>query len=348
MYGAILLYAIENIDISKNIISDNSASSATDSDYQISIAGSKNITLSHNTVTNNRTAALNLKDNARISIMDNIFAFNEGKNSFLNNNAISTNTNLFYKSDAPAHFKNSITGDPQFVNLAQRNYRLRKSSPAVKADRNGVALGAAIVGSEAPGPYYPLNPFIKLYSAGEKEKEYPAHGSISPIGWSADGKFAFIYLPSYAYACESEEILCLFDTRTGKYLYEKGICNMNWLQEKPDQITTFKKLLHSYEIKPVESKLITQWPLKYSGSFWKIEKVEKRNEETEDLLSVKLYLKSGDKRKKLFESSASFFYQSIGKRPLGYIKSPDAKYIAILIPAISEDELILVAGMVLH
>jgi Protein of unknown function (DUF1565) len=141
------------------------------------------VTIAQNTISTVRWAAIGLrgKESTGGQIRNNILAHAQravidGDSDFSASGPV-IEYNLTF-TDWPAHGQTNLNGkDPLFVDEAQRNFRLRKGSPAIGAGKEGVTIGALEypnvyhvdprhpAAADQPGWGYPAVPLASLARA---------------------------------------------------------------------------------------------------------------------------------------------------------------------------------------
>ncbi|MDH5680810.1 MAG: SH3 domain-containing protein [Spirochaetota bacterium] len=179
-------------------------------------------------------------------------------------------------------------------------------------------------------------------------------GKLYPIGWSRDGKFAYIHIQWGTTACEMEGVLQIMDFNTNKVIWRKGDCFINpiqeyWLKEESTRLKTFKKLIKKHHIIPITNYRLKSFPLKHNNKLYQVavsHKIKNKKEYGQNqpyISEVSVYLTTNGKRKKLHSevfslpnslrlSLIKYNNKAIPEYGTthGYIKSPYEDRIAIV------------------
>ncbi len=170
------------------------------------------------------------------------------------------------------------------------------------------------------------------------------NGWLYPIGWSRDGKFAYIHDHHNLLACQGEITLCIRDLSNNKTLYMNYDCHKGftryWLKNKSKTLRKFKSLLRKYRIRLSANFLIGHFPIKVKKkrfavtTKYKVKKTTMYNEDLEYVSQVSVYLKSNKKRKLIYRKTFKDPYQAPYSGTIGftegYLKSPYENRIAII------------------
>ena len=179
-------------------------------------------------------------------------------------------------------------------------------------------------------------------------------GELYPIGWSRDGKFAYIHIQPKVTACEVEGVLQIMDFNTNKVLWRKGDCFSHyiqeyWFKERSSKLKTFKKLIKKHKIIPLTNYRIKYFPLKHNGKSYHVavsHKIKNKKEYGQNqpyISEVSVHLTTNGKRIKLHQqqfplpnslrlSLIRYNNKAIPEygTTYGYIKSPYEDRIAIV------------------
>lgn len=175
------LGSVSNWTFRGNIVSANSPTMS--GGWGPDIIQTLNVTIENNTISNVRWACIGLrgKESTGGLIRNNILsdaerAVVDGDSDFTASHPLSE-YNLTFKTWAAPGETNLNGKDPLFIDAAQRNFRLRKGSPAIEAGKGGVTIGALTypqvyyvdpkhpAASDNPGWGYPAVPLASLSKA---------------------------------------------------------------------------------------------------------------------------------------------------------------------------------------
>ncbi len=175
---------------------------------------------------------------------------------------------------------------------------------------------------------------------------------LYPIGWSRDGKFAYILDHPITLACEGECTLCIRDLRKNKTLYLDSDCHQGitkyWLKNKSKTLKKFKGQLKKYKIHVSPHFSMGYFPVKVKKKRFdvttkhKTRKKTLHGEELEYVSQVSVYFITNRKSKLLYRETFKDPYQApysgIVGFAEGYFKSPYENRIAIIQTGYYSDE----------
>lgn len=213
-YRVIELEGCLNVVIEENIIADNEAENG------IRITKGYNVLIKNNTIVNNSVAPIIITRSKKVKIVNNIVAFNDIP-EYINAGGITVESSQHIELLANVVHKNynnyklvdyvgispttGFDADPQFVDMAKNDFRLKNSSPYIKAGINDVNIGATPSGLKSShGSEKTITKLKRHYFGSGKDKfvVFVQYKAIKYPRYNIEIKYPRFYLNNSCYAVD--------------------------------------------------------------------------------------------------------------------------------------------------